>query len=1723
MSRSSGKVIKPEFQRGLKYFFIVLAFILLATLFYFINPSITGFVVYEENEFIGGTSGENITYNASGYALRFINVSEDANVTSATLILKGHSYQTNYSINYTPSSFSMSAGCSGTISLAPDATYAMTVCINNGSDVSGSCNTINSGEYTVGDDFIPNSAILTDGTYRLKVTWGRIKDPASQYDHGASTTSSTSHVCSGANYIWNGCLTCDCSGVATGANDDIIYNGNECDGGIARDYNEVTASGLETDSCRTYEGYTRTGGSSGSIGSCIGGSSRAWYPSMQCYSTNWAVSVKKCTAGTAPSCPSGLCSYAGSNTEYTGYVGLNDSASSGSVSVSFTESKITSTGFFNWSSIRNFSTNVRIYVDNTKVYENLTEFDSLTTIDLNNNSGLQLCIGSCTNKSGLYCNCQINFSTESEGILEFYNLNVTWKDIRAPRFSSNVTNETTTSPKFNETIQLNTTWTDGINVSTCIFGWNVSGIWSNESSVVTDGTNVTINFTGRTNATRKPNVGWRVYCNDSEGNLNESDIYTFKIRNTKPTFNHTISDQTVAANTEFTFDFNASDIDLDSLTFYVNDTRFLSINQTNGTLNGTPSSSFVGTHPINVSVDDGEENTSLTFNLEITDSINPQWSGNKTNANSSFPKYSEVIQINLTMTDNSALKNFTLTVDQNGVINNTNRTISGTSYQMIENVTVISPQGTVNKWNVTFYDAVGNVNRTDTFNFTTRDSSPQWSSNKTNANSSFPKFGDTMQINLTITNNVELYNYTITLDQAGFINVTNRTIAGTSYQIIENFTINSTQGISNIWNVTFYDKGNGSNSTSSFTFVTRNTQPSVTTFNVTNDTSVNFENKTYFIIGNGTFSDIDINNVIAGREIRWKNGSTIIPNENGYALDCSNYANTYCKVGENITAEMRVQDNSTELNNFSDWNVSTYLIIDTVYPRTFANITANNITDDDGDGNIEINWTDDPTQINETYRLYRYTSKINSSNIGSATLLKSGLSETTEFYEDTSAANGTTYWYALVTVNQDGFYNESILSLVFNATGNDTVRPIPPEKFNVTGSGATATLTWLSVTQDILGNNDSHGMQYMIYYGTNFNSSKGLANESITSASTKTLSTNATTITVTSSGTYHFVVTSLDDGANSNLSVILTGTNYGNVSLTVSSSSSDNSGSSGGSSGGGGGGGGGGSGGGGAGGVAVYKKVFVLLDFAKGTFSTIDLDEKNIAFTKVRFIPQIDQRSPVFMISNIQEKPSFLSTPKGISYQYLEIEIPRNTEPKDFTDVSINFRVDNDWMEENKIDKKTITLQRYKDFSTLEMLPTSQATKDANYTYFTGVSPGLSYFVITGNKTKTLLEKIFGTEEEEAEQLPEEQVPGEIIEKKPSIFSAIKDYFKNFSFKIHWQLLVLIISAVLIANVVVKGTAYLARKSKGVTTGKKEDSDKTRALEAEKRELERLHVKQKEERKQRKELEKKRKQEEKEKKIRQNRLEKQRRKQESENRSAELKRKIKSLLRKAGLFKSEAEKRKEELQKKSEQRKKAEELEKKAKEEEKSRRKQELEKRKESKKKIEGISFSFKNLVKKPKAAEKRLAEGKIYLVKEKGKDKSFSFFKKLTQSRKGLAVIRENPKTMPYKNANVKYVWLSTSRAENSVNPSDIEMLYEEILDFISSSKKGIVLLQGVDYLIRGTNFSTVINTMTNLKDEISDKENILLVSYNPTIFDKNQHDKIESEFEILNKGDEK
>lgn len=256
-------------------------------------------------------------------------------------------------------------------------------------------------------------------------------------------------------------------------------------------------------------------------------------------------------------------------------------------------------------------------------------------------------------------------------------------------------------------------------------------------------------------------------------------------------------------------------------------------------------------------------------------------------------------------------------------------------------------------------------------------------------------------------------------------------------------------------------------------------------------------------------------------------------------------------------------------------------------PETKANLTSS--SDYDSDGNIELNWTDESVECFETYRIYRYSQQINSTNIQNADLIASGIAEGIGFFEDNQTSNGTIYWYGLVTVDQAGNYDAAFVSNSINATANDTIMPKQLTDLSVTGSGNTATLKWKHVETDTGENSDFFAVSYKIYRGTNINLSKTDANSTGSGFSyLKTVSSNSTTDTISSSGVYHYIVTAVDDASIEN-TTITSGENYGNASLTYTPPSEEAADS--------------GAGGGGGGGVsaAALRKFSVSTTLTKET------------------------------------------------------------------------------------------------------------------------------------------------------------------------------------------------------------------------------------------------------------------------------------------------------------------------------------------------------------------------------------------------------------------------------------------------------------------------------------------------------------------------------------------
>ncbi len=145
------------------------------------------------------------------------------------------------------------------------------------------------------------------------------------------------------------------------------------------------------------------------------------------------------------------------------------------------------------------------------------------------------------------------------------------------------------------------------------------------------------------------------------------------------------------------------------------------------------------------------------------------------------------------------------------------------------------------------------------------------------------------------------------------------------------------------------------------------------------------------------------------------------------------------------------------------------------------------------------------------------------------------------------------------------------------------------------------------------------------------------------------------------------------------------------------------------------------------------------------------------------------------------------------------------------------------------------------------------------------------------------------------------------------------------------------------------------------------------------------------------------------------------------------------------------------------------------------------------------------------------LSKSSTYLIDESKGDESASFelFKKILDAgEEGLCVTRDYPDKVRenYGLEGVEIIWLSNVDREDVIRPKSLEKFSLTIENFLTR-KKGVILLNGVEYLITNNDFRTVLHLIQSLKDQVAINRSILMIPVNPTTLEENQVDLLSSE----------
>ena len=144
---------------------------------------------------------------------------------------------------------------------------------------------------------------------------------------------------------------------------------------------------------------------------------------------------------------------------------------------------------------------------------------------------------------------------------------------------------------------------------------------------------------------------------------------------------------------------------------------------------------------------------------------------------------------------------------------------------------------------------------------------------------------------------------------------------------------------------------------------------------------------------------------------------------------------------------------------------------------------------------------------------------------------------------------------------------------------------------------------------------------------------------------------------------------------------------------------------------------------------------------------------------------------------------------------------------------------------------------------------------------------------------------------------------------------------------------------------------------------------------------------------------------------------------------------------------------------------------------------------------------------------------GVSYLVKERGTNRGFTLFQKLVNERKtkGMVISRTFPDKLrqsePIESSEIW--WLTREKSPDSIDPLSLAKLTHLIKEFIQKEDGGVILLDGLEYLILQNDFETTLRFIQALNDLIILNKATLIVPIDPSSLSIKQLSLLEKEME--------
>lgn len=145
---------------------------------------------------------------------------------------------------------------------------------------------------------------------------------------------------------------------------------------------------------------------------------------------------------------------------------------------------------------------------------------------------------------------------------------------------------------------------------------------------------------------------------------------------------------------------------------------------------------------------------------------------------------------------------------------------------------------------------------------------------------------------------------------------------------------------------------------------------------------------------------------------------------------------------------------------------------------------------------------------------------------------------------------------------------------------------------------------------------------------------------------------------------------------------------------------------------------------------------------------------------------------------------------------------------------------------------------------------------------------------------------------------------------------------------------------------------------------------------------------------------------------------------------------------------------------------------------------------------------------------------GGSYLIKDRTSARLYKLYNELIGSMDdGLLVSRTYPPKVT-KQHDVKtggFIWMTTNTVgyDRCVNPTNISMLHMAVMDFLRTTSRGVVSIDGLEYLISNNGFEAILRLLHSLNDKVTVSHSVLLVTIDEHTVESREMRVLEKDFE--------